>query len=316
MDRNKKILIIGTGVLGAYLSKIYLKFGYAVYVTSRNKKNKYKNYKYLKIQKKVKFLKLNILNKEDIKKIIQLINPKIIYYFAGQSSIIKSYNKFKETANSNHYGALNFLKVLEQKKLDIKFYKANSGYIFKTFQQGVKQKLKFQEPTNPYIKSQIDAFKDVKKFRKKGINCSSLIFLNVESPLKSNSFLLNKVCNFVKNKKISHLKVGNIYSKRDFSWAPEIMKGVFFASKLKAQDIVFGSGKNYLVKDMIKKILDLNKLDFEKTIKLDKSLYRKKERKNISISISKTINLLKKWKWKPRIHGNKLVKYLYYSNQL
>ena len=54
MDRNKKILIIGTGVLGAYLSKIYLKFGYAVYVTSRNKKNKYKNYKYLKIQKKVK----------------------------------------------------------------------------------------------------------------------------------------------------------------------------------------------------------------------------------------------------------------------
>ena len=314
MNNKRKVIIIGTGVLGAYLSKIYLTFGYKVYVTSRYEKKKYKNYKYLKIQKKVNFLKLDILNKKDIKKKIQLINPKIIYYFAGQSSIINSYSKAKETISSNYYGAVNFLKVLETNKLDIKFFKANSGYIFKIFKQGVKPKLKFQEPTNPYIKSQIDAFKAVKEYRKKGINCYSLIFLNIESPLKLNNFLLNKVCNFVKNKKLKFLKVGNIYSKRDFSWAPEIMKGVFYASNLKPQDIVFGSGKNFLVKDMINYVLQLNKTDFKKTIKVDKTLYRKKERKNISISIAKTINLLKKWKWRPKIYGKKLVRKLYYSN--
>ena len=38
MNNKRKIIIIGTGVLGAYLSKIYLKFGYKVYVTSRFKK--------------------------------------------------------------------------------------------------------------------------------------------------------------------------------------------------------------------------------------------------------------------------------------
>ena len=314
MNNKIKIMVIGTGVLGAYLSKIYLKSGYKVYVTSRFKKKEYKNYKRLNIQNKIKFLKLDILNKKEIKKKIELINPKIIYYFAGQSSITKSYKKVKETISSNYYGALNFLKVLEESKLNIKFFKANSGYIFKIFKQYGGENIKFQKPTNPYIKSQVEAFKAVKEYRKKGVSCYSLIFLNIESPLKANSFLLNKICNFVKNKKSKLLKVGDIYSKRDFSWAPEIMKGVFYASSLKPQDIIFGSGKNFLVKDMIKYFLQLKRLDFNKTIKIDKSLFRKKEKKRVSFSISRTNNLLKKWKWKPKIYGNKLVRKLYFSN--
>ena len=95
MNNKIKIMVIGTGVLGAYLSKIYIKSGYKVYVTSRFKKKEYKNYKRLNIQNKIKFLKLDILNKKEIKKKIELINPKIIYYFAGQSSITKSYKKVK-----------------------------------------------------------------------------------------------------------------------------------------------------------------------------------------------------------------------------
>mgnify|MGYP001307124085 CR=1 FL=1 len=92
------------------------------------------------------------------------------------------------------------------------------------------------------------------------------------------------------------------------------MKGVFYASNLKPQDIIFGSGKNFLVKDMIKYFLQLKRIDFNKTVKIDKSLFRKKEKKNVSFSIFKTNNLLKKWKWKPKIYGNKLVRKLYFSN--
>ena len=61
---NKKInLIIGSGVLGAYLSAELLKKKEKVVVTSRSLKKTFKNYNYLKIQKKVKFEKLNIINK-------------------------------------------------------------------------------------------------------------------------------------------------------------------------------------------------------------------------------------------------------------
>ena len=87
---NKKNLIIGTGVLGAYLSLDLLKNNEKVIVTSRTKKKIYKNYRFLKIQKKLKFEKLNIKNKSEIEKIINKYNPNKIFYFAGQSSLTKS----------------------------------------------------------------------------------------------------------------------------------------------------------------------------------------------------------------------------------
>ena len=50
---RKKILIISTGVLSAYLSKFLLSKKYEVYVTSRKLKKQYKNFSNLKIQKQV-----------------------------------------------------------------------------------------------------------------------------------------------------------------------------------------------------------------------------------------------------------------------
>ena len=68
---NKKVnLIIGSGVLGAYLSYDLLKKKEKVIVTTRSLKKMMLNYNYLKIQKKVKFIKLDIKNKTSIQKII------------------------------------------------------------------------------------------------------------------------------------------------------------------------------------------------------------------------------------------------------
>ena len=94
---NKINLIIGTGIIGAYLSLELLKNKEKVIVTSRFKKKNYKNFKFLKIQKKIKFLKLNIKSKNEIEKIINEYNPNKIYYFAGQSSLTKSQKLKKET---------------------------------------------------------------------------------------------------------------------------------------------------------------------------------------------------------------------------
>ena len=86
---KQKILITGSGVLGAYLAKELIKQNYKVFVTSRFNKKKFINYEYLKISSDVKFLKLDILNKNQIKKIIDKINPIKIFYFSGQSSLVK-----------------------------------------------------------------------------------------------------------------------------------------------------------------------------------------------------------------------------------
>jgi len=314
--KKKKILIIGSGVLGAYLSQIFLKKSYEVYVGTRILRKNYKNYKYLKIQKKIKFFRLNFLNKNEVEKKIKTLKPEIIYYFSGQSSIYKSFKESKATLDSNFYGAQIFLNIIYKNKLKIKFFKSNSAYIFKTLKQEKNLKYKFVKPNSPYVEAQIKAFKVVKKFRKLGVNCYSLIFFNIESPLKPNSFILNKVSNFIKFKKKNILKLGNIDLIRDFSWAPEIMRGVFYILNSKPQDIVFGSGKSFYLRQMIKFFFDLKKMNYKEHIKIDKSLLRKNEKKNISISEIKKNQLLKKKNWIPKIYGKKLVKKLYYSKQL
>ena len=121
-----KSLIVGSGVIGSYLSRLLLKKGHKVVVTSRFSKKTHNNYKILKISKKVNFKKLNVLSKLEIKKVINDIKPNNIFYLAGQSSIPKSFNLSKETKDSNFTGAKNFLEIIEKEKINLNFFKGNS----------------------------------------------------------------------------------------------------------------------------------------------------------------------------------------------
>ena len=76
---KKSSLIIGSGVIGAYLARELLKKKQKVIVTSRTKKRNYENYNYLKIKNKVKFEKLNIKQKSEILKIIKKYSPNFIF---------------------------------------------------------------------------------------------------------------------------------------------------------------------------------------------------------------------------------------------
>ena len=162
-----KSLIIGSGTIGAYLSKLLIKKKHNIVVTSRFTKKKYKNYENLKISKKVKFKKLNILNKVEIKKIILFEKPDNIFYFAGQSSIPKSFDLPKETFQSNFIGAKNFLEIIYKNKIYTNFFKANSGYIFKPVKGKINLKSKFIKPNNAYVRAQQKSYKIIKKFRKR-----------------------------------------------------------------------------------------------------------------------------------------------------
>ena len=163
-----KSLIVGSGTIGAYLSKLLIKKNHNIVVTSRFRKKKYKKYEKLKISKK----------------------PDNIFYFAGQSSIPKSYELPKETFQSNFTGAKNFLEIMLKNKIYTNFFKANSGYIFKPVKGKINLKSKFIKPKNAYVSAQQKSYKIIKKYRKKGLKCSSLIFMQIDSPLREKSFFL------------------------------------------------------------------------------------------------------------------------------
>jgi len=308
---KKNSLIIGSGVIGSYLAKLLLSKKHNVIVTTRKIKKDYENYNKLNIKKKVIFEELNVLKKKDILEIIKSYQPSDIFYLSGQSSLTKSVRLEKETNDSNYIGAKNFLEILYKYKIKSKFYKANSGYIFEQKNGVISTRSKISKNNNPYIQSQIKAYNEVKKFREKGINCSSLIFLQVESPLRNNDFLIKKICEHAKLKK--HISVGNLNTIRDYSWAPEIVKGIYYLTKIKSVDLILSSGQGISGNEILKIAYKQNNLDYKKYFSINKKFIRPNEIKTM-IGSNKNYNILtKKFDFKIKIGGKELVKKFYNS---
>jgi GDPmannose 4,6-dehydratase len=309
---NKKVnLIIGSGVLGAYLSANLIKKKEKVIVTTRSLRKKTNNYNYLKIQKKVKFEKLDIKNKTSIHKIINKYKPEKIFYFAGQSSIPKSLKSPKETFQSHYNGTKNFLDVLKQKNLKIKFFKANSGYIFAPNKGKIDLNCNFSTNKNPYVKAQKQTFKLLKKYRQFGLNLSNLVFMQIESPLRSKDFLIKKVC--VGAKKRDKINVGNINTYRDYSWITEIVKAILLTTKLTPRDFIISAGRKISGKEILMTAYKLNNLDYKKYVSINKRFIRKNEDRILIGSYKNSLYLKNKFDFKFRIFGNNLIKKMYKS---
>ena len=307
---NKKInMIVGTGVLGAYLSQVLLKNNEDVIVTSRSLKKKAKNYNFLKIEKKVKFIKLNVYNKKEVQKYLEKYSPKKIFYFAGQSSITKSINTKKETIRSHFNGTKNFLEVIKKKKLNSKFFKANSGYIFLPNKGIVDLKCRLSNNKNPYIVAQQKTFKLIKEYRDQGLSAFNLIFMQIESPLRSDDFFIKKVCIGAKNKK--KIIVGNINTYRDYSWITEIVKAIILTSNLKSKDYIISAGKKVSGKKILEKAYSLNNLKYKDYFTTNKKFFRKKENKSLVGSIKNSYYLKKKFNFNFKIFGDKLISEMY-----
>ena len=288
-----------------------LKKKHKVIVTSRIIKKRFINYHKLNIEKKITFEKLDILKKKDILKVIRKYNPDNIFYLSGQSSLTKSINLKNETYNSNYIGAKKFLEILHKYKIKSKFYKANSGYIFEQKKGVISTRSKISKNKNPYIQSQIKAYNEVKKFRKKGINCSSLIFLQVESPLRNNDFLIKKICEHAKLKK--HISVGNLNTIRDYSWAPEVVEGIYYLTKIKSTDMILSSGQGISGHEILNTAYKKNNLDYRKYFSINKKFIRPNEIQ-IMVGSNKNYDILtKKFNFRIKIGGKKLIKKFYNS---
>ena len=310
MKYKKTAIIFGiTGQDGAYLSHFLLQKGYKVIGTTRNKlsKNLYR-LKKLKILKRVNVLKGVATDLNFCKKIL---NSKIneIYYLAGDSSVIKSFETPEISLKSNTEGILNILRILKLKKYKTKLFNAGSGQFYGDNKKNFYNIHSKIEPQSPYGVSKAAAYWLIKIYREKyDIYCCSGILFNHESPLRSEEFVTKKIVDTalkIKRKKSIKLRLGNVDIFRDWGWAPDYVKAIWLMmQRNKPRDFIIGSGQTHSLKDFVNEVfkyLDISK----KNLKTNVSKYKRKiDLRGYKANIKDTRRILK---WEPKLKFKTIV---------
>jgi GDPmannose 4,6-dehydratase len=255
MHRKKIAFITGiTGQDGSYLAKLLLENNYKVFgLVRRSSTYKYFRLKYLNILEKVNFVYGDMTESDFVIDQIKKIRPNIFFNLAAQSFVKYSFDNPKYTYDVNYKSVKSILDYIVNNKLKIKFYQASTSEMYGNVNRGYQdEKTKFK-PTSPYASSKVKTHNLIKNYRNryKLFFCSGILF-NHESPLRGSEFVTKKiVSHLVKMKKYSSvLELGNIYTVRDWGYAPEYVKSMFSIMQAKTpNDYVVATANSITVKD-------------------------------------------------------------------
>ena len=109
----KKIIVTGgLGFIGSNLIELLLKKGfYVINLDKVSYASNFYNVKDFKLNKKYKFFKININNKQKIEKIFSKYKPSGIFNLAAETHVDRSIESPKEFIESNVVGVFNLLEA-------------------------------------------------------------------------------------------------------------------------------------------------------------------------------------------------------------
>jgi len=313
MLKKKKTALIFfiSGKDGKYLAHFLLKKNNRNFGITRNKSlNNLSRLKRLKILNKVKVIEGTASNKLFLNKMIKKdISIKEIYYLAGNSSVLASFEHPDISLKSNTLGILNILMSVKDNNKKIRIFNASSGQIFGNKKINHYSENSLVDPQSPYGVAKASGFWFTKIFRQTHdlYSCSGILF-NHESPLRSEHFVTKKIINTslkIKKNNSLNLYLGNINVYRDWGWAPEYVKIMWLMlQQKKANDFVIGSGKKYSIRDFVYEVFRLLKISKNKLKYNTKKFERKTDIKSYTAN---TNFIKKKLKWTSKVSFKEIV---------
>ena len=313
----KNILITGgAGYIGSHIAEILLKKNKRVFLID----NLSTGHRKL-INKKAKFFKLDIHNKNKVKNIIENHQIDSIIHLAANLIIGEGQKKPEKYYKNNVLGTQKLLEACQKTNVKNLIFSSTAA-IYKEGQYQVSEKSTIK-PKSIYGKTKIKAESLIKKFAKKNkINYGILRYFNIAGSSPSGKIgLINKNSDHLfKNfsteimKKKPKLKIYGIDYKtkdgsciRDFIHVSDIAELHYLVlekiNKLNISKILnCGYNKGISVLEVAK--------EFERQTSKKISIIHTKRRKNDLIKIIASNNKLKKFvKWKPKFNSlSKIVK--------
>lgn len=266
-----RVLIFGAGgFVGSYLCKEFLNNGYKVSGTDKGEGSA--------LPSEVDFYKTDLMQVNEVEKLIGQIQPDIIVNLAAISSVGASWNMPQTTMAINVIGALNIMEAARksEQKPRILFVGSSEEYVISENPLDENTQL---NANNPYGISKVTQEQLAKLYREQyGLKIYYVRPFNHTGIGQRDSFVLPSFCKQVaeidKSGKDGKIQVGNLKVKRDFSHVKDVVRAyrMIVESDNCNQIYNVGSGNAYSLEDMLTYIIGLSDQNIE--IEVDQNRIR------------------------------------------
>ena len=301
-------LITGiTGQDGSYLAEALLARGDTVHGTVRRTSTLERSrlaHLYADPAVYNKRLFLHYAELEDIttlRRITNRVQPHQFYHLAGQSHVGLSFEIPETTCELTAMGTLRILEMLRETGSPPRFLHASSSEIFGCPDTSPQTEKTAMRPITPYGCAKAFATQMVRIYRDHhALFACNAISYNHESPRRGENFVTRKICRAAAEIKLgrrSHLSLGNLDARRDWSDARDMIRGyLMILDHSVPDDFVLASGKTHSVRDVAETAFASLGLDWKRYVRSEERLLRPADPAHLCGDPSKAAALLG---WKP-----------------
>ena len=307
-----KALITGiTGQDGSYLAELLLEKGYQVFgLTRRTSTQNFARIDHLIHNPNLKLIPGDLIDQHSLTIAIRDTQPDEVYNLAAQSFVQTSWNQPVLTGEVTSLGVTRVLEAMRIAAPNSKFYQASSSEMFGKVRESPQNENTPFYPRSPYGVAKVYGHWITINYRESyDLYAVSGILFNHESPRRGLEFVTRKIANGVARVKLgkqSHIKLGNLDSKRDWGYAKDYVEAMWLMLQQdKPDDFVIATGETHSVKEFLQISCEVAGIkDWESIYKHNPEFDRPAE---VDYLIGNPNKAKKKLGWEPTVNFEELV---------
>lgn len=309
---SKRALVTGiTGQDGSYMADLLLEKGYEVYGLVRRSASP-NHWRIKHLEGKIKLINGDLTDQSSLDNAVKESAPDEIYNLGAQSFVKYSFESPASTVDIDGVGVLRLLESYRRYAPEARFYQASTSEMYGKTQETPQRETTRFYPRSPYGCAKAMAHYLCVNYREAyQLHISCGILFNHESPRRGEEFVTRKITKGIANFKRTGQKIclGNLNASRDWSYAPELMEGVWLMLQQdKGADFVLGSGTTHTVKEWLEKTCEVAGVDFFDAFTQSPTMERQSEVDYLKADPSHAEKILG---WKTKVSFSELVETMY-----
>lgn len=333
---NKKVAIITgiTGMDGSHLAELLLEKGYDVHGIIR-RCSTFNTDRIEHIFDKIKLHYGDLTDPLVISNLISEIQPDEVYNLGAQSHVKVSFEIPYYTAQVDGLGTLAVLEAVKNHCPKARIYQASTSELYGGMGYNMPITGYTEEspmhPRSPYGCAKMYGLWITKNYRESyGMHISNGILFNHEGERRGETFVTRKITialgkikkSLTDKTDFETLKLGNLYSKRDWGYAKDYVYGMWLMIQQDTpDDYVLATNETYSIKDFVNQVvleceIDIDWIgegvnekavtkDGKVIIEIDERYYRPAE---VDVLLGDYTKAKEKLGWEPKVKFKELIK--------